>query len=258
MRIEKLNGLTLELYTDIEELPIVNFQEFNRLMLIDSGVGGDLEAIDRHLGAILRYNKLGQAEKLQKEAMNLRQNLAFCISGVTPKMAAFVPMIKSVNGQPVEDFTEEGVARTLALLNREGATFGWLRGLVDWFKKKIEEQLEVFFPALTNSARVNEYYLLLKRRTLAVLGYILEGKPQEEIEVWDEKMFLLFEPKTFSGKDGEEVRFIRRFEETCVLLGQQMAKDPKQMTVVEFYFALEIVKKQMKQPRGKASRKLAI
>lgn len=132
MRIIEINGHRLEMYASIEELPITRFQDFNRLMLIDAGIGSDLDAVDRHLAAVLRYNARGDKEKLQKEVMNLRQNLAFAIGHISPEMGAFCALIKSIDGEPVDDLSDEGIARTLKKLSARGATFGHL---VQWMKE---------------------------------------------------------------------------------------------------------------------------
>lgn len=57
----------------------------------------------------------------------------------------------------------------------------------------------------------------------------------------------MYEPKTFSGRQSEEVRFIKGFEEAVVYLSQHSPRDPKKMTVLEFYQALETIKKQLKR-----------
>ena len=40
---------TIKLYDSIDELPIVNFQKYNKYILIDSGLGSDIESVDEHI-----------------------------------------------------------------------------------------------------------------------------------------------------------------------------------------------------------------
>jgi len=57
----------------------------------------------------------------------------------------------------------------------------------------------------------------------------------------------MYEPKVFSGRASAEVKFIKGFEEAVVFLNQYVPRDPKSMTVLEFYQTLETVKKQTKK-----------
>ena len=57
----RLNGHYLELYDSIDELPFARFQEYNRAVLIDSGLGSDFAAIDRHITQARRYNAAGKS-----------------------------------------------------------------------------------------------------------------------------------------------------------------------------------------------------
>lgn len=76
----------------------------------------------------------------------------------------------------------------------------------------------------------------------------MRGKDKEaEIAEVDDTIFEMYKPKSFSGKESLEVKFIKRFEETCVFLAQHVPIDPKRMTVLEFYQALETINKGVKK-----------
>lgn len=57
----------------------------------------------------------------------------------------------------------------------------------------------------------------------------------------DDKILDMYSPKSFQGKTSLEVMRIKDFEESVVFLSQHMSRDPKTMTVLEFYQALETV-----------------
>lgn len=57
----------------------------------------------------------------------------------------------------------------------------------------------------------------------------------------------MYTPKSFSGRQSEEVKSVKGFEEAVVYLSQYTTRDPKKMTVLEFYQALETIKKQNKK-----------
>lgn len=45
----------VELYDSIDELPIVRFHKYNKMLLIDAGVGSDLSDWDAHMEKVVRY-----------------------------------------------------------------------------------------------------------------------------------------------------------------------------------------------------------
>jgi len=57
------------------------------------------------------------------------------------------------------------------------------------------------------------------------------------------------QPKVFWGANGVEVNFVKGFEKTCAIINQHINKDPKTMTVLQFYESLEILKEQFKPKR---------
>ena len=52
-----INKKTICVYDSIDELPIVNFQKYNKYLMIDSGIGSDVDDIDTHITKIAKYIK---------------------------------------------------------------------------------------------------------------------------------------------------------------------------------------------------------
>ena len=48
MKTAKIGGHEVELYDGIDTLPVLRFHAFNKMMLIDSGIGSDLSDFDAH------------------------------------------------------------------------------------------------------------------------------------------------------------------------------------------------------------------
>lgn len=46
---------TVEIYDSIDELPIKRFHKFNKYLLIDAGVGSDLNSISEKINRIVRF-----------------------------------------------------------------------------------------------------------------------------------------------------------------------------------------------------------
>ena len=49
MKREVINNHIVILYDSIDELPIIRFHKYNKYMLIDSGIGSDLNDINVHI-----------------------------------------------------------------------------------------------------------------------------------------------------------------------------------------------------------------
>ena len=54
MKTVLINNKKVELYDSIEDLPIIRFHKYNKMLLVDAGVGSDLADFDRHVEQALR------------------------------------------------------------------------------------------------------------------------------------------------------------------------------------------------------------
>lgn len=56
----------------------------------------------------------------------------------------------------------------------------------------------------------------------------------------------LMGPEKYGGKDGMEVKYLLGYEDLCVQLSQNISQDPKKMTTLAFYRAVEVLTKKDK------------
>ena len=239
MREENIAGHRVEFYDSIEELPIVRYQRFNKMLLVDAGVGGDVSDFDNHLERVLTYLANGKIDLATTELHNLRQNIYFVQENLSPKYLSFAALIKSIDGKPCSDLSDEGLAKTLGRLRN--APVGRLSALLGGSKKKIDEDLLVSFPSHFDNSASKEYFDKLRKRTLLLLDCIISGKTktkQDSIDMLTLDLLLFSKPQDFaSGK--VEVEYDKQFEKMCTNLSVQFGLHPKEMTVVEFYSAYE-------------------
>ena len=114
------------------------------------------------------------------------------------------------------------------------------------FKKKVETELNEFFPSLADNAEEKETYDNLKRRLNLVLESIIEEKNNaEEILSVEAKLLGVGKKK----KGNTELEFIKNFQNTSLMITQKTNMDVKGMTVFEFYAVLESLKKQAEQAK---------
>ena len=58
MKTVKINNHELKLYDSIDEMPIVNFQKYNKYIIVASGLGSDIDSVDDHLVYLAKLIKL--------------------------------------------------------------------------------------------------------------------------------------------------------------------------------------------------------
>lgn len=145
MRTIDLNGNKVTLYASIEEMPITDFQAYNRALLIDAGLGSTAEDLDSKLANAVRRLKRGDTKGAAQELENLRQTFAIVTSKTNPRMLAFAALVFSINGKEVKDKSDEGLREILRQLERRRVRVGSLLEALFEVKKKWTQSWRFFF-----------------------------------------------------------------------------------------------------------------
>lgn len=124
MRTIELAGHKVEIYDSIDMLPITRFHKYQKYLLVDSGVGSDIQAFDQRVEKARRFMMAGQTDKAIKEFENLRQCVFMIQSEISPRHLAFACLVKSIDGKECGDLSDDG-----------------LRGVLDKFKDVTEGEL---------------------------------------------------------------------------------------------------------------------
>ena len=245
----KIGKHTVEFYDTIEELPIVRFHKYQKLLLVDAGIGSDIAAFDQRIEKTRRFLMAGKSEQAQQELENMRQCVFLIQSGVNPKHRAFAALVTKIDGQDCTDIGDDALAAITEKLN--DVPESELTAQLEAVKKKIDGELTLYFPALFNDSDVKEYYDILRKRTLEILNGIVAGIDDpagaEIVDKLTTALITYSNPKMFTGSDGVEIQFERQFENLCLVLSEQLHVEPKKYTVLEFYNAFDFVKERAKQ-----------
>lgn len=239
-----VNKKVVRVYDSIDEMPIVNFQKYNKYLLIDSGIGSDADDIDAHITRVAKFIKSNNAKKALQELQNMRQNMYMVNSEISPKYLAFAALIYSVDGKEVNDLSDDGLKKLLQDLKdiKHSKVIDFLL----WLKKKVTSELETYFPGDFVNPKEKEAYDKLKNRTLLVLDSIINDTDNtEQIELIDTMMLNMHTPKVFIGSESVEVKYDKQFESTCLLIAQKTNMDARKMTVLQFYNAIDNIKQQL-------------
>lgn len=255
-----LSGHEVEIYDSIEDLPMLRFHKYNKMLLIDAGIGSDLQDFDMHIEKAIRYTKSKTPELAAVELDNMRQNVYFIQTGISPKHMAFAVLVKSIDGKECNDLSDDGLQK---ILNTFGDTpVKEMAAQMEAVKKKIDEELQVYFPRLFEDSTVKEYYDELRHRTLLMLDSIINGDTEDkraEIEKITTMLLLYNRPASFSGSDNMEVQYDKQFENMCLTISQHLhVPEPKRYTVLEYYNAFERIKEMLKPTKNKKTSNKAI
>lgn len=238
-----INKKIVRVYDSIDEMPIVNFQKYNKYLLIDSGIGSDADDIDAHIVKIAKLIKANNNKKALQELQNMRQNMYMVNNEISPKYLAFAALIHSIDGKEVNDLSDDGLKKLLQDL--KDVKHSKVIDFLLWLKKKVTSELETYFPGDFVNPKEKEAYDKLKNRTLLVLDSIINDTDNtEQIELIDTLMLNMHTPKVFIGSESVEVKYDKQFESTCLLIAQKTNMDARKMTVLQFYNAIDNIKAQ--------------
>ena len=250
MKKMKLGEHSVVMFDSIEELPIVRFQKYNKMLMLDAGLGSDLTALDAHLARVGEFIKAGETDNAAREIDNLRQTLFNVQNGLTPHFMSLIPLMAEVDGEPMTDLSDENIQRVYDTL--KDVTMKAYEGAASEVKKKIEEELKAYFNQGGESAASKEYYELMRRRALLMLDEISDGRDRsEEIRAIESQMVRSDKPRVFQGERNAEVLYDKNFVGCCIAIAQNLNMDAKQMTVLEYYRAIEVLEEQQKEMKRK-------
>ena len=235
-------------YNSIEELPMARFHKYNKMLLVDAGLGSDLTAIDAHIERVAAFIRNDKREDAVAEMENIRQAIYIIMQGLSPRHLAFAALVKEVDGKACEDISDEGLQRVVEMLG--DAELKDMTAEMEAVKKKIDEELTLCFPDTFDSASEKEYYDLMKRRTQEMLNAIIDGDTDErkaEIERLTDALVMFAKPKKFAGNESVEIQYDQQYEDICLMMSQQLHQNPKMFTVMEYYNAYRYIKKSLKR-----------
>lgn len=258
MKTVKLNGHKVAIYDSIDELPMVRFHKYTKMLLVDAGVGSDINDFDAHIERATRYIRNGDNESGAKELENLRQCVYLILSEQSVRDLSLACLVAEIDGKRHDDLSEEGLAKVLQMLG--GTPRKEFTEILDEVKKKIDAELMTYFPELFDDVSAKEYYDVMKRRTQAVLANIIEGSNAERekaVEQMTDKLVLFVKPKNFTGSQSIEIQHDKEFESMCLTISKETHADAKRMTVLEYYNAYEYIRRMAKERQKLGSKRVA-
>ena len=191
----QIGDLKIKLYSSSEDLPIKRYVKFQKYLLIDSGVGSDIEAIGGHFAKLFEYQTHNLTEQALQETKNLYYNFYLIISEVSALGYSFCCLIHSINDEEITDFSEENLAVLLERINKAKASQKEIAEKVSAIKKKIQSELKLYAPNFFNEDESLRFYQLVKSKiTLLSERYDKDDEESKALIMQIERSFAEFCP----------------------------------------------------------------
>lgn len=108
--------------------------------------------------------------------------------------------------------------------------------------------MSLYFPKVVEGASAKEFYSLYKQRLILALDEIIDGTTNDkEIKNIEKEILLKSKPQVFTGVNSFEIKLDKQFNELTIFIGKQIGERAKDLTVFEFYGALEYIEKSTKK-----------
>lgn len=248
MKIDEIGGHKIERVDSAHELLAPRYMNFNRLVIIDSGIGSDLSALNQHDKMIIEYAKRGDFKKIIQETKNRNLCIQNVMRGLSPSHMAYIQLIHKIDGVLLTDFTDENAIRLVELFGKWGAKSNFFTSVIETLKKKFEAELDQMIPDRHDNPKEKEYYINRKRRLRLICKSIYDKANAKELELQriNDFLYSLAKPEAYSGNDGFEIKYMRNYEDMSFILSQHTGTNPKSMTIIEYLKAWGVVVKQQK------------
>ncbi len=161
-------SLKIEMYEELDDLPIVRKQKHDFYTMLDLAVGSSKESVAHRVSRASQYFQMEEQEAGLTELANVQLGLSMLEQGTPPDGLAFAVMVKSINGTSCDDITERGLLLTLHKLNELGLTHKKATEIIEASKKKSKRKWMSSF----QRKQVQIYWFLLRLSSNAMRSLI--------------------------------------------------------------------------------------
>jgi hypothetical protein len=157
----KLRGYpktVIAVYDSIKEMPIDRFNEFQKMLFYQIGVGSSIDDFNKHFSRLIAYVGNGEKESAMQEMKNLYNGYFNAINGISPYSFAFACMIDNVNGTKYEGVSMEDHRDMVAVLAKKGLKYEQVNDTLEEVKKNFIQSLDGTFLSDMAIREMKTYY----------------------------------------------------------------------------------------------------
>lgn len=137
MRELKIKGRVVKICDSIFEIPIDNYQEFQKALTMEIHSGTTIADVTAHYEKLALFIQRGETEAAIEELNNLYTGAYLVLNGFDTTSAAFVHLIHSIDGIKLEEFDEVETKKILKQLTKDFVSQGDIHEIIEEVKKKL-------------------------------------------------------------------------------------------------------------------------
>ena len=122
---------------DIYKIPEYNWQKFQRCLILDGGIGSDVNDVIAHTNTIMSLAANDRKEDLSNELNNFRLSLYSAMEGISYNSMAFACMVQSIDGETPSIVIDTDINELSKRIALTGITHGEIADYVELLKKKL-------------------------------------------------------------------------------------------------------------------------
>lgn len=111
MKELSVEGSSILIYNDIKELPVIRYREFQKFSILENEAGDNKKSLDNRLSNIETLIVSNRLKDALQEARNARLAILYINESIDFQLMSLVCLIHSIDGEKVNDLSEDGVLR---------------------------------------------------------------------------------------------------------------------------------------------------
>lgn len=249
-----IEGIEIELHHSVKTLPILRYKRLFGLLMEDSGLGGSIADVFTRLQTISNYAEIKKQQEVFDEATNLTFTLWHTLNNESYKVQALACLITSINGESFADYEGESLTKMVGKVNR--ISEGEIRKLLTKIKGGIDEQLQMYFPAIFSTdiqhiENLRDYFYWNAK--------LLQGEEERTAKAKIEELNDYFQrvgtPQVFNPRDERSIVIgaDKEFERTINIMEENQMHNVKQLTTFEYYSKVEYLTQKTKSLKDSAN-----
>lgn len=131
------SGHTVKLYSSTAEMPMRVKNEFNKYLIIDAGIGGNMQDVNAHFSKLFLYLSNQSIEDATEECKNLYYSIHNNLNGFNPTYFSFAVLIHKMDDSLCDTYSEEELNDRIETLSKWGVTDGMVEEVLSEVKKKL-------------------------------------------------------------------------------------------------------------------------
>jgi len=242
MKTIDLKGVQIEFYDSAEDLPIRRYQKFNKFLMIDNEVGSDFIDFNKRTAKAVDFLRNKMLEQAVQELENRRQMVYNSFMEYAPRDRALAILVRSIDGKLVSEFSADALDEVIDKLDSLELSKMKADQIVDESKKKIEKELEMYFPEQFKRSGQLEYNSLWLGMMREELRGIIEDT-DVDLTNHRKNMLILDKPNSWNvkSKHSMEREMEVGFEKFLIGVSELTSESTDTMTTYKFYALNEYI-----------------